>query len=159
MGMTDMTAPTAVPTNFASINAEILQPTCTFSVCHSLNGQLQADALDLQDEMGATPGVKAYMALINQKSVNKKALAMGLLRVKPCDSAHSFMLIKLAMTMDTDKDTDFGHHMPDLAGEFLTPAQVKAFKDWIDRGALMDEPASVSGSSCTLGKDMGPHHD
>jgi hypothetical protein len=159
MGM-DMPISTVVPTNFASINSEILQPTCAnFSVCHSPEGKFTANALDLKDDGTMSPGVKAYMALINQPSVNKKAKAMNLLRVKPCDATDSFMQMKLEMTTDLDKDTDFGHHMPDVAGEFLTPAQVKAIGDWINRGAIMDEPTNVSGSTCQLNKDMGPVRD
>src|SRR5437868_13307363 len=78
MGMIDMGVPTAVPTNFASINSEILQPTCTFSVCHSPAGKLTADALDIKDDKDTPmPGLKAYNTLINQPSVNKKAKAMG----------------------------------------------------------------------------------
>jgi hypothetical protein len=160
-GTGDMTVSTVVPTNFASINADILQPTCSnFTVCHSPEGKLTANALDLKDDTGtATPGLKAYMALINQLSVNKKAKALGLMRVKPCDATNSFLQMKLQMTVDTDIDSDFGHHMPSVAGEFLSASQIQAVKDWINRGALKDEPASVSGSSCQLYKDMGPLHD
>lgn len=157
MGMADMAISTVVPTNFASINSDILQPNCAnFSVCHSPEGKTTADSLDLKDDGTSAAGVKAYMALINQLSVNKKAKNMNLLRVKPCDATNSFMQIKLQMTADTDKDSDFGHHMPDVAGEFLTAGQIKAVKDWINRGALMDEPATVSGSDCKLYQDMGP---
>jgi hypothetical protein len=156
----DMPISTVVPTNFASINSEILQPTCAnFSVCHSPEGKFTANQLDLKDDGTMSPGVKAYLALVNQPSVNKKAKAMSLLRVKPCDATNSFLRLKLQMTAVADKDTDFGHHMPDVAGEFLSPAQIKAIGDWINRGAIMDEPASVSGSTCQLGKDMSLVHD
>ena len=144
----DMQIITLVPTNFASINTDIIQPTCAkFSVCHSADGKTTANNLDLSTD--------PWGQLVNQPAQNNKAMAMGLLRVKPCDAANSFLAQKVAMTMDLDKMTDFGHHMPDVAGEFLTGAQIQAIKDWINRGALKDEPAGVSGSTCQLFQDMG----
>jgi hypothetical protein len=155
-----MAIATVVPTNFATLNSEILQPTCAnFSVCHSPSGQLAADSLDLKDDGSMAPGLKAYMALVNQPSVNRKANAMGLIRVRPCDAAQSFLLTKLQLTTDTDKDTDFGHHMPDVPGERLTAAQIKAVSDWISRGAIFDEPAAVSGSICLVNSDMASPRD
>jgi hypothetical protein len=160
MGSTDMAIVMTVPTNFASLNADVLQPSCTFSTCHSPDGMSTANMLDLKDDVGTTtPGSKAYKALVNQPSVNKKALAMGLLRVKQCDATNSFLQIKISLTKDLDKESDFGHHMPQVDGEFLTAAQIQAIKDWINRGALPDEPATVSGSTCQLFKDMGPTTD
>ncbi len=153
--MGDMSISAMVPTNFDSLNTFILQPTCTghgnFSVCHTPAGKSSANELDLTND--------PYNALVGQMAQNKKAKGMGLLRVKPCDAADSFLVMKVEMTTDLDKDSDFGHHMPDVAGEFLTPAQVQGIKDWINRGALKDEPASVSGAACTLYKDMGPAVD
>ena len=43
--------------------------------------------------------------------------------------------------------------MPDTSPH-LPAEQIQAIKDWIDRGALRDEPATVTGKSCTLGPDM-----
>jgi hypothetical protein len=143
-------SPQPVPTNFASINSEIFQPSCTFSTCHGMDSTT-VNSLNMLDPQGtSTPGLKAYMALVNQPSVNAKAKSMGLARVKPCDAAHSFLQTKIQMTTDLDKTSDFGHHMPDLAGEFLSPAQQQAIKDWINRGALMNEPSGVSGSTCSV---------
>jgi len=36
----------------------------------------------------------------------------------------------------------------------LDAAVIQGIKDWINRGALKDEPAGVTGSTCTL-KDGG----
>ena len=160
MGAGDMAVVTTVPTNFATINSDILQPSCTFSTCHSPAGMSDANMLDVKDDQGTTmPGLKAYMALVGQPSVNKKAMSMNLLRVKPCDATNSFMQIKISLTVDLDKDTDFGHHMPQVDGEFLTGPQIQAIKDWINRGALFDEPSTVTGSTCQLFHDMGPSTD
>lgn len=152
MGAGDMQIITLVPTNFATINSDIIQPTCAkFSVCHSADGKTTANNLDLSTD--------PWKELVNQPAQNNKAMAMGLMRVKPCDATNSFLAQKVAMTMDLDKDKDFGHHMPDVAGEFLTAAQIQAIKDWINRGALKDEPAGVTGSTCQLFQDMGPQVD
>src|SRR5262249_55493330 len=143
-------------TNFASINTTILQPTCaSLTVCHTPVGKTTSGGLDLKDDAATTrPGIQAYMALVNELAANKKAKAMKLMRVKPCDAATSFMLMKLKMTVDTDKESDVGHHMPDIAGEFLTGPQIQSIQDWISRGAIFEEPANVSGSSCQISADM-----
>jgi hypothetical protein len=147
-GGDDLAIVTTVPTNFASINQDIIMPTCAkFSVCHNTAGSSDANMLDLSQD--------PYKALVNVAAVNAKAMSMGLLRVKPCDADHSFMQIKISLTTDLDTMTDYGHHMPQVDGEFLTGAQIQAIKDWINRGALENEPADVSGSTCQLFQDMG----
>lgn len=148
----DLSISMAVPTNFDTINSEILQPTCTFSVCHSAMGAASANNLDFTTNMAT--GSDAYNSLVNQPAQNKKAMAMGILRVKPCDADNSFLVTKIELKTDPDKDTDIGHHMPDVESEFLSPAQIQAIKDWINRGALEHEPVTVSGSTCTLVTDM-----
>jgi hypothetical protein len=127
--------------NFAQINSTILQPSCTFSVCHSTRGSHDADKLDLtQDPFGS---------LVKAPAQNKMAVSQGLLRVKPCDLDNSFLVTKLTMSADNnDSDTGFGAHMP-LKNPSLPDYQIQAIKDWVARGALHDEPDDVTGSTCS----------
>jgi hypothetical protein len=147
-GPADMTA-VVVPHNFDEINSQILQKSCAnFSVCHSTSGQSMAGHLDLSQD--------PYTALVGKLSDNAKAKGQGLLRVKPCDSANSFLTIKLTLPMNLDPTTDYGHYMPDT-NPHLANEQIQAIKDWIDRGALKSEPATVTGHACTLTADMAAH--
>jgi hypothetical protein len=43
--------------------------------------------------------------------------------------------------------------MPDT-NPHLPSAQIQAISDWIDRGALKSEPATVTGKTCTIATDM-----
>jgi hypothetical protein len=150
-GSSDPPAPSSdmaavVITNFDSINSEILQKSCAkFSVCHSPDGASKAGHLNLKDD--------PWGQLVGVQSDNAKAQSQGLLRVKPCDSAHSFLAIKLLLTSDLDPRTDYGHHMPDT-NPSLPMGEIQAIKDWIDRGALQNEPATVGGATCQV-TDMG----
>jgi len=142
---------TVVPHNFDQINSEILQPSCAaFSVCHSLDGARDANMLDLSSD--------PYAALVGVAAVNAKAAGEGRLRVKPCDSANSFLIIKLKLPMNEDLNTGYGDYMPDT-NPHLPPAQIQAISDWIDRGALKSESATVTGSTCMLSTDMAGTHD
>jgi hypothetical protein len=146
-GGEDMAANVVIPHNFDQINKEILQPSCAgFSVCHSTAGQKDAGKLNLE--------VDPYNALVGAMSDNAKAKGEGLLRVKPCDAAKSFLHVKLVLPNNTDPKTDYGNYMPDT-NPHLPAEQIKAIDDWINRGALLNEPATVTGSACTLFKDMG----
>jgi hypothetical protein len=164
MGSADMAVP--VPTNFAQIANEILQPTCAgFSSCHSNAGLNDAAKLNLCS--APRPGVTgidickstsslmgAYNALINQPAANLQAKGEGLVLVKPCDPAHSFIITKLKLpTTAVDKDVGYGEHMPKDSPS-LPQAQIDAISDWIARGAHFDEPATVSGSICVPDVDM-----
>jgi hypothetical protein len=143
-GGTDMTA-VVVPHNFDQINSEILGPSCAaFSVCHSVDGARDANMLDLATD--------PYTALVGVASQNAKAMGMGLLRVKPCDSANSFLIIKLKLAMNEDPNTGYGDYMPDT-NPHLPGTQIQAIADWIDRGALKNESATVTGNTCLV--DMG----
>jgi hypothetical protein len=150
----DMTASAPVPHNFDQINAQILTPGCAgFSVCHSPEGARDANMLNLgAKNLDGTPN-DPYVALVGVAAVNAKAHGEGKLRVKPCDSANSFLTIKLELPANEDPVTGYGHYMPDT-NPHLPAGQIQAIKDWIDRGALRDEPATVSGKTCTLGADM-----
>ena len=143
----DMTV-VAAPMNFADINKQILQPTCVFSVCHDPTGARTSNMLNLADDATGA-GKVAYAALVGQAAVNMKASAAGLLRVKPCDATNSFLVTKLTLPASAQPDTDYGARMP--SGSAALPAnQIQAIEDWINRGALFDEPATVSGATCTL---------
>ncbi|HEX9104334.1 MAG TPA: hypothetical protein VF997_19120, partial [Polyangia bacterium] len=145
----DMTA-TVVPHNFDQINTMILQPSCAaFSVCHNAKVASQGN-LDLK----ADP----YAALVGVLSDNAKAKSEGKLRVKPCDSANSFLIIKLKLPTNQDLKTGYGAWMP-ATNPHLDPAIIQAIADWIDRGALRSEPATVTGKTCTIGPDMAAAHD
>jgi len=142
----DMTMNMPVPHNFDQINSDILGPSCAaFSVCHSPDGARDANMLDLKTD--------PYNALVGVMSQNAKAMGEGKLRVKPCDSTDSFLITKLMLPMNQDRNTGYGDYMPDT-NPHLPSAQIQAISDWIDRGALKDEPATVTGKTCQLGPDM-----
>ena len=137
----DMSVMVQIPHNFDQINTEILKGSCaSFSVCHSKAGASSAGHLDLETD--------PYAALVGVASNNAKAAGEGLLRVKPCDSAHSFLITKLTLAQNQDPNTGYGHYMPDT-NPHLPDAQIQAIKDWIDRGAIKNEPSTVTGNKCT----------
>jgi hypothetical protein len=142
----DMTA-AFVPHNFDDINTHILQPSCAaFSVCHSAEGARDANMLDLKTD--------PYTALVGVRAVNPQAMGEGKLRVKPCDSANSFLTIKLTLPLtDNDPNVGYGEYMPQGSGH-LDDVSIQAIRDWIDRGALKNEPATVTGKTCTNSNDM-----
>jgi hypothetical protein len=158
--MPDMSA-VVVPHNFDQIYSEILAPSCAgFSVCHSAAGApTLANKLNLaMMNLDNTPN-DPYLALVGAMSVNTQALAEGKLRVKPCDSTNSFLTIKLTLPLTaTDPMVGYGEYMPQGSGH-LPDTQIQAIKDWIDRGALRTESATVTGKTCQLVADMAAAHD
>ncbi|HEX4511445.1 MAG TPA: hypothetical protein VH328_15255 [Burkholderiaceae bacterium] len=139
-GPVDMSV--AVPHNFDQINTLILQPLCgSFSVCHSKDGAKDAGKLDLTND--------PYNALIGVLSDNTQAASEGLLRVKICDPDNSFLWKKLNLP-ETQKDSmvGYGASMP-KDNPHLPPEQLAAIHDWIARGAHLNEPADVTGDTCT----------
>jgi hypothetical protein len=142
-GGQDMSVQVQIPHNFDEINSFVFKPSCAaFSVCHSTSGASMAGNLNLQ--------VDPYTALVGVLSNNAKAQSQGLLRVKPCDATNSFLIIKLTLPMNLDVNTDYGHYMPDT-NPHLPAEQIQAIKDWISRGALRNEPSTVTGNMCTIG--------
>ena len=140
-----------MPHNFDQINTEILGPSCAaFSVCHSVDGARDANMLDLKTD--------PYTALVGVLADNAKAKGEGQLRVKPCDSAHSLMLFKLKLATNEDPMTGYGHYMPDT-NPHLPSEQIQAISDWIDRGALKSESATVTGKTCQVVNDMASATD
>ncbi len=149
-GGPDMAMSFSIPHNFDQINTEVLAFSCAaFSSCHQTK-MLSTDNLDLHTD--------PYNALVGAPSVNAKAASQGLLRVKPCDSANSFLVIKLTLPNNLDPNTDYGAFMP-YTSPHLPAEQIQAIKDWIDRGALQNEPPTVTGHTCMLGADMAGAHD
>ncbi|MGZ6176601.1 MAG: hypothetical protein ACXWNB_12265 [Candidatus Binataceae bacterium] len=146
-----------IPHNFDQINTEILGPSCAgFSVCHSGAGAHDANKLNLAATNLDGSANDPYTALVGALAQNAKAMGEGQLRVKPCDSAHSFLIFKLQLAQNQDLVTGYGHYMPDT-NPHLPSEQIQAISDWIDRGALRSEPATVTGRTCTLAGDMGAH--
>jgi hypothetical protein len=127
--------------NFDQINTYVLQPLCAnFSVCHSTAGQKDADGLNL--------AVDPYKALVGAPAQQKMAKAEGKLRVKPCDPDNSFLILKLTLPVtQRDSNVGYGASMP-KDNLHLPPEQLQAIKDWIARGALMNEPEMVTGNTC-----------
>jgi hypothetical protein len=146
-----------VPHNFDQINSEILAPSCAaFSVCHSGAGAKDANKLNLASTNSDGTPNDPYLALVGVAADNMKANAEGQLRVKPCDSAHSFFLFKLKLATNEDPLTGYGHYMPDT-NPHLPSEQIQAISDWIDRGALRTESATVTGKTCLVVPDLGAH--
>jgi hypothetical protein len=115
------------PTTFTEINAQILKPSCAaFSSCHSAAGAKQAGNLDLS----ADP----YTALVGAMCDNNKAKAEARLRVKPSDSANSFLYMKLVLT---GSKTGYGDPMPQ-SNLPLDAYLIEGVKTWIDKGAPND---------------------
>ncbi len=155
----DMSA-VSVPHNFDQIYSQVMVTGCAaFSVCHSDQAS-PAGVNDLNLALKKPDGTAndPYAQLVGVPAVNMKAMSEGKLRVKPCDSANSFLIIKLKLATNEDPTTGYGHYMPDT-NPHLDPAVIQAISDWIDRGALRNEPATVTGNTCTLGPDMAVAHD
>ncbi|HEX8950999.1 MAG TPA: hypothetical protein VF945_04100 [Polyangia bacterium] len=149
-----------VPHNYDQIYAQVLGPGCsTFSVCHSAEASpTSVNNLNLaMKKPDGTPN-DPYAALVGVPAVNPIAMGEGRLRVKPCDSANSFLIIKLKLPTNQDLKTGYGAWMP-ATNPHLDPAIIQAIADWIDRGALRSEPATVTGKTCTIGPDMAAAHD
>jgi hypothetical protein len=164
LSLVDMAVP--VPHNFEQINDLILTPSCSgFSTCHSRAGQAMSNMLNLcaapdptdSSLCDASSTLKdAWAALYKQPSVNDQAKAEGLLLVNPCNPDMSFLIKKFELPVtQIDDKIGYGAHMPHGVTTPFPPAQLQAIRDWISRGAHLDEPANVSGSTCTMGGDGG----
>jgi hypothetical protein len=133
-------APVAVPHNFAQIQSQVIEPGCSFSVCHSAHYAESAGKLDFTTD--------AYAALVGQAPDNAQAKQQSMVRVKPCDPEGSFLYVKLTLpASQTDSTVGFGSHMP-ASNPSLAPAQLQGIHDWIARGAHRDEPDDASGTTC-----------
>ena len=140
-GPPDMALP-PVPHNFAQIRQQVLLPSCTFSVCHSTHGAPNAGMLDFTND--------PWGAMVGQAATNKQAVHEGLMRIKPCDPAASFVYVKLTLPeSQTDSMQGYGSHMPQ-SNSMLPATQLQGIHDWIARGAKSDEPDDASGTTCVL---------
>jgi hypothetical protein len=90
--------------------------TCAQTFCHSGPGAQQGQNLE---------AANAYANSVNVPSREKPSL----LRVKPGDSANSYLFQKI-----TGASGIVGAQMP-LAGGPLSTAQMTTIKNWIDEGA------------------------
>jgi hypothetical protein len=149
----DMSMQLVEPHNFAQITAAVWPPTvssCVFASCHSRAGASQAGKLDLETD--------PYTALVNAPASNKQAVTEGKVRVKPCDPDNSLLWIKLNLPLSaTSADQGYGEYMPQSAGAHIPQAYLDGIHDWIARGAHKDEPADVTGTTCTLDNPDGGH--
>src|SRR6478609_4762140 len=120
------------PSTFAAINMQILQPSCTFSSCHSPEGAKSAGHLDLKTD--------PYASMVNVLADNAMAKGEGKNRVTPGDAANSFLYIKLTLPpgpsgVCRDEKTGYGGCMPQTSTP-LEQNQIDGIKKWIDGGAL-----------------------
>ena len=125
--------PSIQPT-FTSINANIFQPSCANSSCHSPTGEAISGKLDLSTSpYAALLGANGKGAPIPDSTDpgEIKAASEGYLLVTPGNPAKSFLYLKISPNLDPS----YGAQMPNL-GTGLTAEQVQAVSDWITAGAL-----------------------
>ena len=113
------TTPGAV--SFDTIQTTIFNVRCLSAGCHN--------STDRQGNLVLVADV-SYANLVNVVPFNSAAQARGLLRVKPGDPDHSFLLIKLTGPPSSDE----GSRMP-LTPPFLSDADIMLVRDWILAGA------------------------
>jgi hypothetical protein len=103
--------------SFALNIQTIFNANCAVTGCHI--GTAPAGTMNLTDP--------AYSKIVNVPSSERPAL----MRIKPSDSANSWMYRKITGTHD------FGEVMPPpISGGSLTAAEKDTLKTWIDQGAL-----------------------
>lgn len=105
---------------FTRLQRDVLDVNCLGAGCH--NPQSQAGGLVLSDGF-------SYGALVNVDPSNPTALAEGLVRVLPFDTANSFLVIKL-----TEPGPGHGDRMPQGQPP-LSPDDLAIVTDWILNGA------------------------
>lgn len=107
--------PTAV--TLTQLQSSVFAPRC--SACHTGGGAALPASMDL------TSAAATFAALVNVASVEQPAL----LRVKPSDSANSYVVHKIEGAAGIS-----GSRMP-LGGPFLDQATIDQVRSWIDAGA------------------------
>lgn len=107
--------PTAV--TLTQLQSSVFAPRC--SACHTGGGAALPASMDL------TSAAATFAALVNVASVEQPAL----LRVKPGDSANSYVVHKIEGAAGIS-----GSRMP-LGGPFLDQATIDQVRSWIDAGA------------------------
>jgi len=111
------TDPSVLTPDFASIQRNVFTPIC--STCH---GAAVANA-----GMRLNEG-NAYANIVNVNSAEMPALK----RIKPNDSANSYLIQKLR-----GASTIAGDRMP-LGGPYLSTQQIDVIAQWVDLGAPMN---------------------
>ena len=115
------------PTTFNAINQQIFAHSCAnFTVCHDKQGAKEANMLDLATD--------PYNALVNVPPFNDLANSQGLMRVKPGDPDHSFILIKLQLPLASTDDGGYQASMPS-GNPHLPDFDISGIKTWIMNGA------------------------
>jgi hypothetical protein len=108
------------PVGFAVVQREVFARSCTSFSCH---GAATAGGLDLSPD-------GAYASLVGVAPANPAASAAGLLRVAPGDPDRSFLLHKLAGTLEAGE----GDRMPRV-GISLPASRIDLVRRWISAGA------------------------
>lgn len=106
------------------LEEKLFVPRCNTSGCHDAGGK--AGQLDL------TPG-KAFAQLVNRPALNVGASDDALLRVKPGDPDHSFLVLKLRDHVPVA----YGVRMP-ANGAPPTADELAAVAAWVEGGAPND---------------------
>ena len=75
----------------------------------------------------------SWANLVNAAAQQTEAAQGGLLRVKPGDPTHSFLMMKL----EPNLPLGYGDHMPDT-GQQLEQGDLDAISQWIAMGASDD---------------------
>ncbi len=103
-----------MPFTFTEIQGQVFTATCAASGCHAATAPQQGMSL-------AAP---AYANIVNVASTEVPSL----LRIKPGDSANSYLVQKIAGTAAV------GGRMP-LGGPFLDATTIARIRAWVDAGA------------------------
>lgn len=120
--------PLPLAANFASIQSNILTPSCALSGCHV--------------QGGVQPSLQAGRAYNNLVGATSNSYAPRL-RVVPGDPDNSVFYLKII-----GSSNGVGGQMPPTG--MLSPAQMDTIRAWILRGAQNDGP--TSGDAATLGQ-------
>lgn len=131
IGPPDGAAPTFAPT-FYAVYFEVLRPTCSSEFCH-----LNPVFFGL-----ATPEM-AYRTLVGVRTTSVRCGSTGLDYVAPGSPDTSLLYLKVTgAPCGRQMPVGFGIRFP------MDPLQVSQIREWILRGALLDEPpadASADG--------------
>lgn len=109
---------------YAAIQAEIFNPSCISSSCHS--SSTRAGGLSLAAN-------ESYEQLVGVTPANPTADARGLLLVAPGDVAASFLVAKVNGSLEPGE----GSLMP-IGAQPLTPDEIGLIEIWVENGARRD---------------------
>lgn len=119
---------------FTDINKQTIQVSCAFTdTCHNAAGAHSSGNLNLHDD--------PYGALVNVPADDAQAKSEGKVRVKPGDSASSYLYIKLTLPpvsgacQTSMPISGYGGCMPQTSAP-LDSSTIAGIKAWIDAGAM-----------------------